>query len=984
MRRRIDSPPVRFGLLLAIVLAFASLLSMAPAKAADPAGSAAPDGLAFFEQKIRPVLVQQCYECHSAESKALKGGLLVDSKAGLLSGGDSGPSIVPGNADESLLLAAIKYDGLEMPPKGKLPPQVIADFERWIKMGAPDPRSGKAVVKGKIDIEAGRQFWAYQLPKQVAPPQVNNSQWPIDDIDHFILAKIEAAGLTPSVDADRRTLIRRLSYDLIGLPPTQEEVEAFANDKSPDAYERLVDRLLESPHFGERWARHWLDVARFAESLTLRGFVLKDAWRYRDYVIDSFNEDRPFDQFVREQVAGDLLTGASLDERRRQMIATSFLALGNTNLEEQDKKQLAMDIVDEQLDVIGRGLLAQTITCARCHDHKFDPISARDYYAMAGILRSTKTVEHSNVSKWLELPLPAEPEMEKAYAAQATELASIQSQMKLMKAALANQTAVASTTGTDTPPKITALADLKGIIVDDVKATKVGNWKPSQVVKRFVGDGYIHDDNKDKGEKTLTFIPTLPSDGTYEVRLAYIPGSGRANKVPVTVFSAEGELELNVDQTDAPPIDGRWVSLGAYKFERVGQSYVIVSNEGTMGVVTADAVQFLPVTKTEAVATAAAQDKPKDKDDDKPDPKQLELKRLEARAKEIAAETAKRPTLVGVTEEKQIADTAIHIRGNVHNLGESVPRGFMQVALYGPAPKLSTLESGRRELGDWLASRDNPLTARVFANRVWMWLFGEGLVRTVDNFGTTGELPSHPELLDHLALQFMEQGWSTKKLIRTIVMSRAYQLSSRQDIAAKARAKDPDNRLWARAERRRMDAESLRDTVLWISGSLDLTRGGPTFAMSATTGATDRMTGLSSDYNYQHKDLRRSVYSSAFRNSPVELFEVFDVADPSTVTGRRNESTVAPQALYLMNHPFIIAQAERTATRLLNEQQVDDRARVERAYRLILGRSPTERESTIALKFVSVSKDDDPDARLRPWSQFVQSLFCSIDFRYLD
>ncbi len=934
------------------------------------AWSAEPDGMAFFEAKIRPVLVEHCYECHSAKSKSPKGGLLVDTKEGLLIGGDSGPSLTPGKLDESPLLDALKYETFKMPPSRKLPKQVIDDFEQWVKMGAPDPRAGKSVAKAKIDVEAGRKFWAYQLPQPQKLPAVKNQGWPIDDLDHFILAKLEANQLSPAKDADRRTLIARLYYDLIGIPPSAEQIETFVSDSAPDAYERLVDKLLASSHFGERWGRHWLDVVRYGESITLRGFVLKDAWRYRDYVIESFNRDVPFDRFLIEQIAGDLLPHESLEDHRRQVVATAFLALGNTNLEEQDKKQLVMDIVDEQLDVIGKGILAQTITCARCHDHKFDPITAKDYYAMAGILKSTKTVEHSNVSKWLEMPLPMEPELEKKFKAQSDELASLQTRVKLMKAAMANKAAT-SDKDQDKGPMVLAVADIKGVVVDDEKATKVGEWRSSQSTKRYIGNGYLHDDNKGKGEKTLTFIPTLPNDGMYEVRLAYSTSAGRAKQVPVTIMSAEGEQVVNIDMSEEPPINDRWVSLGSYRFERVGQSFVIVSNEGTKGHVTADAVQFLPVAKEPDNVASATTGKNDVKPDAKADPRAEEVKQLEARMKEMTAELAKRPTWLGVAEDKAIGDTQIHVRGNVHNLGETVPRGFMQVAHYGKAPTISEKQSGRLELAQWLASRENPLTARVMVNRVWFWLFGEGLVRTTDNFGTTGELPSHPELLDHLTVQFVNNGWSMKQLIRTLVLSHTYRQSS---TPTKPVANDPENRLYSHFNRRRLDAESLRDKLLWLSDSLELSPGGP--------GTVEAYPAA--DYNYEHKTVRRSVYAPAFRNSMVELLEVFDAADPSMVVGRRNQSTVAPQALYLMNHPFVIEHAERTAKRLLNEQHADDQARIGSAYQLLFGRDPTAREAEIAAKFVTVPTDAKPAARVRAWSQLVQMLICTVDFRYVD
>ena len=390
--------------LLAVLLLLLGLLS--------PAVFAADEqvGIEFFEKKIRPVLVQHCHECHAADSKAIKGGLLLDSREGWRKGGDSGPSIISGKPSDSLLIKALRHeDGLEMPPKGKLSDEIVADFVKWVEMGAPDPRKGGPVkvIKREIDIKAGQQFWSFQPITTPPIPAVKASSWPASTIDRFILAKLEAAGLQPVADADRTALLRRVTFDLIGVPPSPEEMDAFAADQSPDAYERVVERLLASPQFGERWGRHWLDLSRFAESSGGgRSMIFPEAWRYRDYVIRSFSDDKPFDRFVLEQLAGDLLPADSPQQREEQLVATALLALGPTNYEEQDKQALEFDVVDEQIDTIGRTYLGMTIGCARCHDHKFDPIPTRDYYAIAGILRSTHLLIHDNVSKWHETPLP--------------------------------------------------------------------------------------------------------------------------------------------------------------------------------------------------------------------------------------------------------------------------------------------------------------------------------------------------------------------------------------------------------------------------------------------------------------------------------------------------------------------------------------------------------------------------------------------------
>jgi hypothetical protein len=918
---------------------------------AVPAPAVAGDDpwVTFFEQRIRPVLVKECYSCHSAESKEIKGGLRLDTREAVLAGGDTGPAVVPGKPEESPLVEAIRYEGPEMPPKKKLPDAVVADFERWVRIGAPDPRAGiPAPTRAKtgIDVEARRSFWAYQQPRRHDAPAVADTAWPRTDVDRFVLAALEAEGLKPAADADRATLARRVFFDLVGLPPTPGEVDSFLADDRPDSYERLVDRLLASPGFGERWGRHWLDVVRYGDSITLRGMVFKSAWRYRDYVIDAFNADTPYDRFLREQVSGDLSPAdRPLEERRRGRVATTFLALGNTNLEEQDKGQLDMDVVDEQLDTIGKAFLGQTLGCARCHDHKFDPIPTRDYYAMAGILRNTRTLEHANVSKTLEVPMPTTPEREAALAGHEKAVAALEAKIKEEKERAGKSI--------DKPSGVVAVKELPGVVVDDADARKVGLWTHSTNSRSYIGAGYVHDRGSEKGANTITFQPEIPATGDYEVWLAYSGGGGRAASVPVTVMSADGEKGLTVDMSAAPPIDGRFLSLGRYRCEKNGQAYVLVSNEGTAGIVTADAVVFL--TPADAAAAARKQQA------DTISPLEAELKRLRETGRE-------RESAMSVVEETEITDTRVHIRGSAHALGETVPRGFLRVATYGPTTPIPSNESGRREFAAWLASADNPLTARVLVNRAWHWLFGVGLVSTPDNFGTTGEPPSHPALLDDLAVRFMtEDRWSVKALVRRVVLSRTYRQSTAADPVAVAA--DPENRRLGRANRRRLDAECLRDTMLAVAGRLRTDMGGPTFD-----------TALAVDYGYEHTDTRRSVYAPVFRNALPDLFEAFDFADPSLVVGRRNVSTVAPQALLLLNHPFVIDQARAAARRLLADPSLDDAGRVTRAYRLTLGREPTGSERAIAQRFV---RDADADVE-EAWATLVQSLFASLDFRYVN
>ncbi len=938
---------------------------MQAARGAEEQPEIAPAELEFFEQKIRPVLVERCYACHAAEAvaaKKLKGGLRLDSRDALLRGGDSGPAVIPGQAADSLLLEALHYENLKMPPEGKLPDAVIADFERWISRGATDPRTEDSTPAGiaGIDLESGRKHWAYRPLERVAiPSSPSNKDVLHQPLDAFIALKLREHNLEPAPQAGRITLIRRVSFDLVGLPPAPDEIDEFAADVSPDAYERLVDRLLASPHFGERWARHWLSVARFGESLTLRGFILPEAWRYRDYVIEAFNADRPFDRFIVEQLAGDLLAADSLEERQRNLVATTYLSLGNTNLEEQDKRQLRMDVVDEQLDAIGKGFLAQTIGCARCHDHKFDPIPTRDYYALAGILASTKTLEHANVSKWLEFPLPQEPAREAVLQQHENAVAAVRDKMKEIQQA---QKKLA-----DKKPggagRTIAASELPGIVLDDRQAKVVGEWQSSQSVKPYIGDGYLHDGNGGKGTKTITFQPEIPQAGQYEIRLAYTPGDNRSEAVPVTVFSADGEATVMVNQRQRPPIDGLFISLGQHRFEKNGQGFVIVSNEGTADHVVVDAVQFL--SGDEGSAKPQASDESEAEQDARAKLAD-ELKGLQTELKRLTDAGPKRPMYMSVAEEQETGDICIHVRGSVHNQSERVPRGFLQVATSGNSTLGTVTNSGRQELGEWIAGKENPLTPRVLGNRVWHWLFGAGIVRTPDNFGTTGDAPSHPELLDHLAGRLRERGWSIKSLVRDAVSSRTYRQAATP--SASAGAHDPENRWLSHQNRRRLDAECLLDALLYSSGGLDDALGGSLIPA-----------GKSEDYGFPQQSHRRAVYWPVFRNALPEIFEAFDFADPSLPSGVRNTSTVAPQALYLLNDDWVKSTATQAAKRLLRETELTDEARIVRVFRLTLGRSPTpgERELTMTLVKETASPEE-------AWARLFHSLYATIDFRYQD
>ncbi len=939
------------------ILSIAILLTASSAGASDR--NVERQRLDFFESKIRPVLVKHCYECHAADSKKLSGGLLVDSRQGLLEGGESGPAVVPGDPKESLLISALKHDDFEMPPKGKLSPKVIADFGKWIQDGATDPRGDtNQVVRPKsIDIKAGRKHWAYHPLQAPATPKIKNTAWPSNDIDRFILSRLEAAGLSPGPDAKKIVLVRRLYFDLIGLPPTPEEIARFVNDKSPMVYENLVDRLMESPRFGERWGRHWLDVSRFAESMSLRGRLLKHAWRYRDYVIEAFNADQPFDQFLTQQLAGDLLEASSVDAQRRNLIATTFLVMGDALLENQNKSQLDMDVVDEQLDVIGKGLLAQTITCARCHDHKFDPIPTSDYYAMAGILKNIQGLKHSNVSTTMEIPLPFTEEIKRELEILNLSVAKLQNEIKTLKKK-------------DGLPPLQA-KDLPGIVVDNPDAKFIGRWAKSSGVPNHVGTEYLYSNNS--GSKVI-YPVKFPKGGKYEVRISGAQHSNRAPKALVTVLHNDGNQSFRIDQRKAPGTfnkdrsNGYFQSLGFFEFPSGQWDAVEISTKGGGGFVVADAVQFLPVDNDGKVTTPQISQPVKTSSAAEQQALKTRIAKLTADLSALQKRKPAREMVHSAVEKKKPTDLKIHIRGSIDKLGAIAPRGVLQVANYGPAPEMPTNSSGRLELAHWIVDPANPLTSRVMANRVWHWLIGAGLVRTVDNFGITGESPSHPKLLDHLAVQFIKQGWSVKKLIRTIVLSRTYRLSSSRG----EQQEDPENRLLAHMNRRRLDAESLRDTMLSVGGTLKFEMGGATFPAS-----------LKTDVGFRFQTPRRSVYVPVFRSSLPELFEVFDFANPSMVTGRRDVSTVAPQALFMMNHAFVRTQARFTAERLLSESQLEGANRIEHAYLQILGRHATEVEVSLSQQFLKSVTDMTEKGQVEAWTQMVQSLFSTIEFRYI-
>ncbi|MBD3674783.1 MAG: DUF1553 domain-containing protein [Planctomycetaceae bacterium] len=926
------------------------------------------DGLEFFEKKIRPVLVKHCYECHSGESKALKGSLLVDSAPGLMKGGDSGPSLVKGKPEQSLLLEAMKYESFEMPPAGKLPNEIIADFEKWIALGAPDPRDEMIHHKDAeagIDIEAGKQFWAFQPPEEHTVPSVQQTAWPKNWIDRFILAKLEENNLSPTAPADRATLLRRIAYDLTGLPPSPEEIEQYAYSDDPQEIVNYVDRLLDTQQFGEHWGRHWLDVARYADS---NGgdfnATFHNAWRYRNYVINTFNQDRSYNDFVVEQIAGDLLDSSTIEERERNLVATGFLMFGAKMLSERDKEKLRMDVVDEQITSVGKAFMGMTLGCARCHDHKFDPIPTTDYYALAGIFRSTQTLDgeiQKYVSNWTRQPLPMTDEHKTALAEYQELTGDLKQKIKEGEARLKSLDSMSS--------KAQILK--QGILLDDEVAEKVGYWKASTFSKNYIGKGYIHDDKQELGKKKVIFKTKVPKTEKYEIRLAFPGSGGRASNVPVTITQGDFRKTINVDETKQAPILTMLKPLGQFELNADQEVVVEIANNDTNGYVIVDALQIVSVEELKEEAEtdnsgvlAEIETLKKEIDSLK-----SKLKDAEQNAPPPA------PLALAVKERETPGDYFVCIRGEHQNLGDRVSRGFLTVANYEGAPQVSKDESGRLELAEWIADARHPLTARVYVNRVWHHLMGAGIVRSVDNFGKLGERPTHPLLLDQLAVEFIEHDWSTKWLVREIVLSQTYQQSTKHD-DDKWQA-DPENRLLWRMHRKPLPAEAIRDTMLLATGELSFEQGGP---------PVDNLGTLVTQNNPNDKGVTlestniRTMYQPIIRNELPTLMRVFDFADPDFVTGKRPETTVPSQALWMLNSPFMAEQAMKVSRRVLVKQFSTESESLEYLYLITIGRPPTEKEIELATHFLQAN-DTGPAAN---WADLAHALLASTASRMLD
>jgi hypothetical protein len=851
------------------------------------------EGLEFFEKKIRPILADRCYKCHSGDK--VKAELLLDSREGMLKGGESGPAVVPGEPEKSLLIHAIRHgdDDLDMPPKQAdwLSVEQIRDFENWVKMGAPDPRSAGASLpppKPAINFVEGRKFWSYHPLSDPAAPAVREKSWPRNAIDRFILAKLEDKKLPHAGDADRRTLLRRATFDLIGLPPTPEETEAFLADSSPEALAKVVDRLLASPHYGERWGRHWLDVVRYADTAGCNSdYPIPQMVKYRNYVINSFNADKPFDQFIREQIAGDLLPWRTEAERHERIIATGYLASTRRFASGEGGTQHL--IIDDTIDNLGKTFLGLSVSCARCHDHKFDAISNEDYYALYGIFSSTRYpfpgIENNKVPRDL-VPLIAPEKAEEI-------LRPFREQLKAY----------------------------------------------DEAVKKL-------EDERDAAQKVLR---EADEARRAEAAKAKAAAEAAAPKPAEVVPPVDPELRRKFDEIQA-----------AQDQARKTRAFIDAEIRRLEGEKTALAET------AESKRLAAAR---KRIDELKGEIKSAQKKREDFAKTQPVIESA-----YAVAEGPKIANAKMLIRGEPKNLGPEIPRRFLEV-LGGQTLSSEQKGSGRLELAEWITDRANPLTARVIVNRIWQYHFGRGIVQTSNDFGVRGSAPTHPELLDYLTRRFVESGWSVKALHRLIVDSRTYRMSSE---GSPENAKvDPNNDWLWKFSRRRLQGEEIRDAMLAVSGGLDRTMGGEhPFPPQKTWGYTQHRPFIE-----VYETDRRSVYVMIQRIRRHPFFALFDGADTNASTALRGTSTTPLQALYLMNDPFVHAQAKRLAARLVAER-ADDAGRIERAWMLAFGRAPSATEKAGAAEFVAKVRAKSSEAEA--WESYARVVLRTNEFIYVD
>jgi mono/diheme cytochrome c family protein len=908
-----------------------------------------PEQQEFFEKRVRPIFATHCQGCHNAKSGTA--GLNLTSAAGLRKGADSGPVVVPGDIEKSRLLQVVGYqERLKMPPTGKLSDEEITALREWVKIGAPWPNSGSEAtvsaqpVKKKGYTRGQKEFWSLRPLRQVELPAVNDKDWVRSPIDRFILSRLESSQVPPAGPASKLVLIRRATFDLTGLPPAQEDIRAFLADESPDAFEKVVDRLLASPRYGERWGRHWLDVARYADSTGAdEDYRYPHAWRYRDYVINAFNQDIPFDRFIREQIAGDLLPPpAGQSVNIDGIVATGFLALGPKLVAEQDKVKMFYDIVDEQIEVTSKAFLGLSIACARCHDHKFDPISTKDYYSLASIFASTKQLSklEGTVSQLYFAPLVSKE--------------------------IAGQYEVHQKKIADKEKEIAAVSAAEGRRYRDELAPRMAEY--------MIAARSIYESAAD----TKAVAKELSLDEAVLQRWANYLKPTKERRVHLEAWYKAPPSEA---QTVAKQYQDDFIAVAAYRQKAQDEWKVKADSARARGEQVPAAPKFMPGDNRFYTEVGGAKG-PLGLPEKEPETVFSEAARakwtaLKAELKTIKDAGPPEPPLACGVAEGESVEQRVFLRGNPESRGEPVAKAFPAILAGEKQPPIEH-GSGRRELAEWLASPANPLPARVMVNRIWQGHFGEGIVRTPNNFGIVGERPTHPELLDWLAGEFIAQGWSVKKMHRLIMLSNAYRMSS--EVTAEKSEKDPENRLLSRFTMRRMTVEEVRDSLLQLDGSLDLTMGG----------TLQKGQGTDNEFSDGRKSLhpddskRRTVYLPLRRSNLATLLTLFDFGDATTSNELRSQTNVAPQALFMMNSKFVAERSQSLAKRLLEGDTADDR-RVSRAWFTVLGREPSREETEAGLEYVRrfLSKSSDDGARLLAWSSLCRSLIASNDFIYI-
>jgi mono/diheme cytochrome c family protein len=922
-----------------LLTAVSSVHAESPATT-DNSTAATAEQIEYFENQIRPLLVEHCLECHGPAKQ--QGALRLDSRAALLQGNESGPAIRPGSPDESRLLQVLAYSNndIQMPPAGKLPDEAIAKVRQWIEQGAAFPAEETA-AGGSTTLTDPAQHWAWQPRQVVEPPPVQQAERCENAIDRWVLARLEADGFILAPEADRAVLVRRLFLDLTGLPPQFEDVEEFVHDDRPDAWNRLVDRLLASPAYGERWARHWLDVARYADT---KGYVFTEeprypfAYTYRDYVISAMNADKPYDQFVTEQLAADQVETAS---DPTTLAALGFVTVGRRFLNN------GHDIIDDRIDVVSRGLLGLTVGCARCHDHKYDPIPTADYYSLYGVFAS--------IHEPAELPMIGAPTEQTAFEKYEAELKVREQAVQAHQATLVEEISreLRDKVGlylefSTAPGNASPQAAGKALLSGDPRPEGLKRWKA------FLGQRSGPQDPVFGPWNELSALgPNALAARWNELRSAWESDPGSASGLNRLVQQA---LLMQSDATVTElaqrygelfqSIDREWQAARAAHPEKTAlddpaaeQLRQVLYADGAPTRVTVETLQPL-LNRAERN-------------------KQRELKKNVETWQ--ATSPGAPPRAMVVRDNPQPMNPKVFIRGNPGRQGPETPRQFLQVVAGTSRQPFPADRSGRRELAAAIVDPRNPLTARVIVNRLWHHHFGRGLVGTPSDFGLRGERPSHPELLDHLAEELIQSGWSLKAIQRLIVTSATYRQSSADHPAA--RMADPENRTLWQFPRRRLELEAMRDGWLFVSNRLDQRLGGRPFDSLVAENST-----------------RRTVYGLVNRNDLPGVFRAFDFADPDSSAASRPQTSVPQQALFGLNAPFVIARARELGT---DAQSVSAEvaSQIDWLFQRVLARVPTAQERQLANDFVESARNDQA---LSPLGQLAQGLLLTNEFLFVD